>query len=126
MTDHTPLIDRYIAAWNETDTTRRRDLIARTYTESACYIDPVVKGDGHRGIDAMIAAVQERFPGHAFRRTSDVEAHNDRVRFRWELAPAKGPPVVAGTDFGVLAENGARIAAVTGFFDHVAAQASGS
>jgi hypothetical protein len=124
MTDHTNLIDRYIAAWNETDAKRRRDLIARTYTESASYVDPVATGAGHGGIDAMIAGVQERFPGHIFRRTSDVEAHNGRVRFRWELAPATGVPIVAGTDFGVLAEKGERIEAITGFFDHVAAEAS--
>lgn len=29
------LVDRYIAAWNETEPGRRRDLIAATWTESA-------------------------------------------------------------------------------------------
>lgn len=119
MSNLTDLIDRYIAMWNETDAERRRDLIARTWTESASYLDPAVQGDGRTGIDAMVTAVQERFPGHRFRRTSDVEAHHDRVRFRWELAPTGGPAIVEGTDFGVVAAND-RLQMITGFFDRVA------
>ena len=40
MNTLTDLIDRYIAAWNETDGGRRRDLIARTWTAEASYLDP--------------------------------------------------------------------------------------
>jgi hypothetical protein len=82
MTDpRTPVIDRYIAIWNETDPVRRRDLIAQTWTEDASYLDPLMAGDGPAGIDAMVAGVQERFPGHRFRRTGEVDAHHDRVWF---------------------------------------------
>lgn len=116
MSNLTDLIDRYIAMWNETDGERRRALIARTWTEGASYVDPAMQGDGHAGIDAMVRAVQERFPGHRFRRTSDVDAHHDRVRFSWELAPEGGPPFVSGTDFGIVAGD-ARLHAITGFFD---------
>ena len=112
------LIDRYIATWNETDGGRRRDLIARTWTESAVYLDPMLQGEGRDGIDAMIISVQERFPGHRFRRTGDVESHHDRVRFTWELAPETGDPVVSGTDFGLVTPEN-RLQAITGFFDHV-------
>jgi hypothetical protein len=122
MSKHTDLIDRYIAAWNETDAERRRELIARTWTESANYLDPAVHGEGRAGIDAMVQAVQQRFPGHRFSRTSDVDAHNDRVRFTWELAAARAPALVKGTDFGVVAGND-RLQEITGFFDQVPASA---
>ena len=115
MNTLTDLVDRYIATWNEADAGRRRELIARTWTEGASYLDPVLQGEGHDGIDAMIVAVHERFPGHRFRRTGDVESHHDRVRFTWELAPAEGAAVVTGTDFGVVAGD-SRLAAITGFF----------
>ena len=118
MNTLTDLIDRYIAAWNETDAERRRDLIARTWSEDARYLDPMLQGEGRQGIDAMIAAVQERYPGHRFRRTGEVESHHDRVRFTWDLAPEAGEPVVKGTDFGVVAVDD-RLAAITGFFDEV-------
>jgi hypothetical protein len=118
MNTLTDLIDRYIATWNETDGGRRRDLIARTWAESASYLDPMLQGEGHDGIDAMIVSVHERFPGHRFRRTSDVESHHDRVRFTWELAPEDGAAVVNGTDFGMVTLDH-RLQAITGFFDHV-------
>src|SRR5689334_20972989 len=120
MSNLVDLIDRYIAAWNETDGERRRDLIARTWTEDASYADPVMQGDGRTGIDAMVRGVQERFPGHRFRRTSDVDAVRDRVRFSWELAPDGGAPVVGGTDFAIVAADG-RLQTVTGFFDQAPA-----
>ncbi|HJU31274.1 MAG TPA: nuclear transport factor 2 family protein [Hyphomicrobiaceae bacterium] len=113
------LADRYIAMWNETDAARRRDLIAAVWTPDGTYADPVVQGDGHAGIDAMVKAVQERFPGHRFARTSDVDAHHDRIRFRWTLAPAHGAAIVEGVDFGTVA--GERLQSITGFFDKVPA-----
>ena len=57
MTTHIDLVDRYITSWNEPDTSRRRALIARTYTDGASYLDPVMQGDGHAGIDGMISGV---------------------------------------------------------------------
>lgn len=116
------LIDRYIAAWNETDAGRRRDLIARTWTDDATYVDPLMRGEGAAGIDAMIAGVQAKFPGWRFARTGTVDAHGDRVRFTWEVGPEGAEAPVAGTDFAVLSPDG-RLAAVTGFIDRMPAAA---
>jgi hypothetical protein len=124
MDNLTQLIDRYIAMWNETDAGRRRALIAQTWTEDARYIDPILQAEGQASIDAMVCGVHERFPGHRFRRTSEPDAHHDRVRFAWELAPEDGPAVVKGVDFAVLAA-GQRLQTVTGFFDQVASAAPG-
>jgi len=113
------LVDRYIAMWNATDTEDRRDLVAGAWTETASYLDPLMEGRGHDGIDAMVEGIQQRFPNHRFRRTSDVDAHNDRVRFNWELAAADEPPLARGVDFGVVAADG-RLESITGFLDHLA------
>ena len=121
MTDLTSVVDHYIAMWNETDGSRRRDLIGRAWSDDASYVDPVMEGAGAAGIDAMVQGVQARFPGHRFRRTGDVEQHHDRVRFTWELGPEGGAPIVKGTDFATVAADN-RLKAVTGFFDYVAAQ----
>jgi hypothetical protein len=114
----TDLVDRYIAMWNETDAKRRREIIARTWTDDAHYIDPLMSGDGPTGIDAMVKGVQERFPGHRFRLTSAVDTHHDRVRFNWELAPEKGAALAGGVDFGVIASDG-RLKTITGFLDQL-------
>lgn len=118
------LIDNYIAAWNETDAARRGALIARTWTEDATYVDPLMRGDGHAGIAAMIQGVQAQFPGFTFRRTGDVDTHHDRVRFTWELGPAGGAALAGGVDFGIVV-NG-RLQAITGFIDFAPAPAAGA
>jgi hypothetical protein len=117
------LIDSYFAMWNETDAARRRDLIAKTWTEDARYVDPMLEGKGRDGIDAMVAAVHQRFPGYEFRRTSKIDLHHDHVRFSWELAPEDGPVFADGVDFGTVAADG-KLAAITGFIDHAPTQAA--
>jgi hypothetical protein len=116
MNAHTALIDRYFDAWNETDTGRRRELIAATWSKDAVYVDPLLSGNGHDGIDAMIRAVHERFAHHTFRRTTDVDSFGNRLRFSWALLTPAGTPVVKGSDFGIVDPDG-RLQAVTGFLD---------
>lgn len=111
------VVDQYIAAWNETDSELRHELIARTWTEDGNYLDPLMSGEGHDGINAMIRGVQNQFPGLRFRRTGELDAHNDRVRFSWELGSEGGPPLAGGVDFGVI-DNG-RLQSITGFLDFV-------
>ena len=115
MTNHTDLIDRYVAIWNESDDTRRRALIARTWTADASYVDPLLHGEGRDGIDAAIQVAQAKFPGHRIRLTGPIEAHHDRLRFTWALAAPDGAPIVTGTDFAVVARD--CLHAMTGFFD---------
>src|SRR5204863_4502564 len=88
-------IAAYVATWNETDATRRQAGIARAWDAAGRYRDPLMASEGHAGIDAMLAAVQARFPGFVLQRTSKVDSHNDHVRFAWSLGPAAGPAVVA-------------------------------
>ncbi|MCI3182021.1 polyketide cyclase [Caulobacter sp. CCUG 60055] len=121
MSEHAPLIDRYIAAWNEADAERRRDLIAGTWTETATYVDPLMSAAGHDGINAMIQGVQARFPDFRFSLTA-VDGYGDRVRFSWALGPAGVDPVVEGTDFARVSDD-RRLSAVTGFLDKVPAAA---
>jgi hypothetical protein len=114
MADPKELAGRYIDTWNETDPARRRELVARTFTEDASYVDPLMSGEGTAEIDAMIAGAQQQYPGHRFALLDSVDAHHDRVRFSWTIAPDGGEPIAVGTDFAVLADDG-RLCAVTGF-----------
>ena len=116
MNAHTALIDRYFDAWNETDTGRRRELISATWANDAAYLDPLLSGNGHDGIDAMIRAVHERFAHHTFRRTTEVDGFADRLRFSWELLTPSGASIVKGSDFGVV-DTAGRLQSVTGFLD---------
>ena len=115
-TDPTALADRFIASWNAVDPEDRRDLVAGTWTEDGVFVDPVMQGEGHAGIDALVAGVQARFPGFRLTRTGPVDAHNGRMRFTWAMGPEGGESVVEGLDIGVIAEDG-RLRSITGFFD---------
>lgn len=125
MTDIDRVIDGYIAVWNETDAEHRRDLIAQTWTDDAHYLDPILRGDGPDGIDAMTAGVQAQFPGHEFRRAGAADAHNDWLRFGWELVDtATNAPLIAGIDIGEIAPDG-RLRSIVGFLDLVPGDAAG-
>ena len=113
-------VEAYVATWNETDALRRKAGIARAWAEEGRYRDPLMASDGHAGIDAMLAAVQARFPGFVLRRTSEVDSHNRQLRFSWSLGPEAGPAVVKGVDFCALATDG-RLESVVGFIDRMPA-----
>lgn len=108
---------RYIAAWNERDGRRRRDLVAQTWTEDGLYVDAARNGRGHDAIDAMIAVAQEHFPGYRLNLVSGIEAHNSHVRFSWAAGGAPDAPLyIGGTDVAELAADG-RFRSVVGFTD---------
>ena len=117
MTTITSVVDTYISAWNEGDSERRRELVEQTFADDARYLDPLMAGEGQDGIAAMIGAAQQQFPGHHFALSFGPDAHNDVVRFAWELRGADGP-VATGVDFATLAEDG-RLRNVTGFLETV-------
>lgn len=110
-------IASYIAAWNETDPARRRDIVACTWAEDGLYLDSHRDAAGHAALDAMIGAAQAQFPGYRLRLSSGIEAHHGRVRFSWSAGGTEQAPLfLAGTDFAELAPDG-RLRAVTGFID---------
>jgi len=120
MQDTSTIVDRYFAVWNEPDAEKRRGMIAETWSADADYRDPRLAGDGHDGIDAMVALVHEHYPGYRFRLAGPVDSHNDRLRFAWQLnGPNDGPAAFSGVDFAVVGEDG-RLRSVTGFFDSIA------
>ena len=120
MTEIATVVDDYIAMWNEADDGARREIIARTWTDDATYVDPLMSGAGPDGIGAMVAAARQQFPGHTFHLSMGPDAHNDRVRFAWRLVADDGGATAAeGVDFGLVAEDG-RLRAVTGFLEPAA------
>lgn len=115
MQDLHELIDAYLAAWNETDATRRAAQIERVWAPDGQLCDPPMAGRGHREIGAMAAALHAQFPGHQFRRSSAVDSHHQQFRFAWSLLAPNGEPALVGLDTGELAPDG-RLQRITGFF----------
>lgn len=121
MTDHVTIARRYIELWNERASGRRRELLSENWTTDASYVDPLMKGDGPDGIDALIAGVQQRFPDFKFKLIGEPNGYGDHVRFSWGLGPEGVDSPIKGTDFAVLKDG--RISSITGFLDQVPAGA---
>lgn len=121
MTDPALVANRYIELWNETDPQRRRNLLEQSWSPDASYVDPMAAVDGHAGMDALVAGVQQRFPGFSFRLVGAPDGYADKVRFSWELGPDGVDAPIQGSDV-VLLEDG-RVRQVIGFLDRVPVQA---
>ena len=122
MTDVKQIALRYIELWNERAPQRRRDMLAANWTSDAKYQDPLMSGEGHDGVDALISGVQQKFPDFRFTLIGEPSGFADRVRFSWGLGPDGVDSPIKGTDFAVLSRDG-RIASITGFLDQVPAAA---
>lgn len=115
MNELTTTVDTYLAAWNESDPTRRADLVAQAWAADGTLTDPPLAAAGHAAIAAMAVTLQSQFPGHRFRRSSGIDAHHDRFRFAWELVGPDGTVALEGMDMGEVTADG-RLQAITGFF----------
>ena len=121
MTDATTIANCYIDLWNERTPAKRRELLGESWTADASYVDPLMRGDGHDGVDALIAGVQQRFPDFRFKLIGEPNGYGNNVRFSWGLGPDGVDSPIKGTDFAVLSDG--RIKSITGFLDQVPAGA---
>ena len=117
MTDVNLVAKTYIDLWNERAPQRRREMLATNWTSDARYVDPLMAGDGHDGVDALIAGVQQRFPDFSFKLIGEPNGFGDHVRFSWGLGPDGIDSPIKGTDFAVLKDG--RIRSITGFLDQI-------
>jgi hypothetical protein len=117
MTDIQTIARRYIDLWNERAPARRREILAADWARDARYVDPLMSGAGHDGVDALIAGVQQRFPDFRFTLIGEPNGYGDHVRFSWGLGPDGADSPIKGTDFAELSDG--RIRSITGFLDQV-------
>src|SRR3954463_11323628 len=95
-TDLTATVDTWLRAYGEPDPAIRAELIAQVWAPEGVLVDPPFSGTGRDEIAGLVAAAQGQFPGHTFRRTSEIDAHHDLARYTWELVGPDGPRGAAG------------------------------
>lgn len=108
-------LEAYLRMWHETDAAKRAELVATVFTEDGRHVDPNADARGHAALSEMVGDIQARFRGHEVRQASGVDAHNDQIRFGWELVDPDGTVVLAGIDAGEVADDG-RLRRITGFW----------
>jgi len=119
MTDHDTITKNYIAAWNETDGGHREKLLEAAFAADARFQDPIMQGQGRAEIGALMAGVQQQYPGFRFALKGKPDGFADQLRFSWTLGPDGVEAPIEGTDICIV-EDG-RLKSVTGFFDKVPA-----
>ncbi|HUP17668.1 MAG TPA: nuclear transport factor 2 family protein [Acidimicrobiia bacterium] len=121
MAHVTSTIDIHLEAYCEPDSERRNELLSRVWSESGTLIDPPFDGTGIGPISSMGEAVLEHYPGHRFRRTSDVDTHHVFARYAWDLVAPDGTVAVNGLDVVEFGEDG-KLIRVVGFFGDLPGQ----
>ena len=51
------IVERYLAAWNEKDASRRRKLVDELWAEDGSYTDPLADANGRAEIDGLLVDV---------------------------------------------------------------------
>ena len=108
-------VERYAAAWRETDAAARRTLLDTCWAEDGVYCDPLNRVEGRDGLSSMIRSFQEENPGARIDVVSGVDEHDGYLRFAWRMLAADGSVAVEGTDFGEVDGEG-MLRRIVGFF----------
>ena len=104
----------YLAAWNEAETGRVRAHLERAVSPNVLFVDPANTTRGIAALEAMIVRAREERPTATYLRTSGVDGHNRRYRYRWEVH-IDGKLAVPGMDVTTVDGEGA-IVQIDGFF----------
>jgi hypothetical protein len=104
----------YLAAWNEVDPSLVRTHLEKAVAPDVLFVDPANTTRDVNELEAMIVRARRERPTATYLRTSGVDGHNGRYRYRWE-AHLDDKLAVAGMDVTTVDDRG-RIVRIDGFF----------
>ena len=105
----------YVAAWNTTDSTARRELLERSFAADGTYTDPAASVVGRVALAEHLRVVAQRRPGASIAVTSPIDAHDGAGCFTGRLVAPDGATLREGIDF-VAADADGLLGEVRGFF----------
>jgi hypothetical protein len=121
------LAERYVALWNESDSDRRRLMIAALWTEDGSHIlqppqeireiaeragigmTATLEARGYAEIEARATSAYDEWvasQGLSFRPGDDAERLGDVVKFHWEAIAGDGAVFAAGLNFLIVSPDG--------------------
>ncbi len=111
-----PLV-AYWTAWNEPDLDRIRPHLLRAVTDDVEWNDPRDSFVGRDELEAAMRRLRTTKPDYSFVIASEIDHHNNRLRYRWDMA-RNGRVLMEGLDVVTLEPATGLIARVDGFFGH--------
>jgi hypothetical protein len=100
-------IDDYFAAWNEPRSEDRLALLEHSVTADVELIHPT--WGRSRGIEALMEHIEgytAALPDTRIVLSSGLDAHNDVIRYGWEIIDHDGQRMMEGVDVVELADDG--------------------
>lgn len=114
MANYPESFDHMMAAWNETDPTKVRELLQKSLSPEVRFVDPSIDLTGIDSFAENVFNVQKRIPGAVYAQASDVDSHHNFYRYHWTIHH-NGKLLVSGFDTVQTDESG-RVVLVIGFF----------
>jgi hypothetical protein len=78
----------YVAAWDESELTKRDQLLERSLADVAFVAYPPFEAKDRAGVSTNIGKLHERFPGLRTVQHSGIEEHHGWVRVAWRIVLA--------------------------------------
>jgi hypothetical protein len=102
------MIDRYVASWNEPDSTQRRRVIDDIWSGDGVYSNVTTEYEGRNGIEQAVTEAYDAFTANGYRfQVRSVQTNHDAVRYQWEMVPAAGGEADSiGTHIAMLGTDG--------------------
>ncbi|MFN7976385.1 MAG: SRPBCC family protein [Acidobacteriota bacterium] len=109
------VVDRYLAAWNEADAGKRRELLASSTVPDVAFADGFGCVRGQDELEGHIAAARMHRPGMTLSRAGDPRQCQGTAVCDWLAAGPDGATAARGTNVLDLAPDG-RLARIVGLW----------
>jgi hypothetical protein len=104
----------YWDMWNEPDVAKVRGHLDRAVSDDVLFVDPLHNHVGRDALEANVCALRTDKPAYFFALASELDGHNDRYRYRWDLVK-NGRVLIEGFVVTTLNADG-MIERIDGFF----------
>lgn len=105
----------YLAAWNDPDAAKRRELVAEAFAEEGVFVDPLDHVFGREALLEHMATFHREQVGVRFEAASSIDIHHVHHRVVWRMRNPAGEVVLEATNFGYVDESG-RLMKMADFF----------
>jgi uncharacterized protein YndB with AHSA1/START domain len=109
-------VDRYQAAWAETDATKRAGLLETCWSRDAIFRDAQGYAEGREELSDYIGAAQRFASQIRFERDGELLLAHGFVSYRWRFVGPDGSVVMRGHNVGELSPDGLFLS-MTGFWE---------
>lgn len=117
MSDYPPTFDLMLAAWNEPDPVKVRELLEQSLAPNIRFVDPSIDLTGIDAFEKNVFEVQAKIPGAVYSRTSGVDSQHGFHRYHWAIH-LNGELIQPGFDVAET-DDGGRVVTVIGFFGSI-------